>query len=79
MDSNREMSRTAPVGRWNIGPIEVIIGTKAQYIKTAPVLRELSRRGVAYRLIDTGQHAALSPDLRKVLSLDEPKAESAAR
>lgn len=35
----------------------VLIGTKAQYIKTAPILRELDRQGVAYRLIYTGQHS----------------------
>ena len=35
----------------------VLVGTKAQYIKTAPILRELDRRGVAYSLIYTGQHS----------------------
>lgn len=35
----------------------VLVGTKAQYIKTAPVLRELDQRGVAYRLVYTGQHS----------------------
>lgn len=34
----------------------VLIGTKAQYIKTAPILRELDQQGVPYRLIYTGQH-----------------------
>jgi UDP-N-acetylglucosamine 2-epimerase (non-hydrolysing) len=52
--------------------ITVFIGTKAQYIKTAPVLRELDERGVPYRLIDSGQHAALSADLRRELSVREP-------
>lgn len=57
-----------------IPPLEVVIGTKAQYIKTAPVLRELDRRGLRYRLIDTGQHAAMAPELRKSLGLNEPDA-----
>lgn len=35
----------------------VLVGTKAQFIKTAPVLRELDRRGIAYQLIYTGQHS----------------------
>lgn len=38
-------------------PILVLIGTKAQFIKTAPVLREFDARGVSYRLIYTGQHS----------------------
>ncbi|MBI3097779.1 MAG: UDP-N-acetylglucosamine 2-epimerase, partial [Planctomycetes bacterium] len=43
--------------------IHVFIGTKAQYIKTAPVCRELTRRGVIWRLIDSGQHRGLSEAL----------------
>lgn len=38
-------------------PFLVLVGTKAQYIKTAPVLRELAARGVPYRLVYTGQHS----------------------
>jgi UDP-N-acetylglucosamine 2-epimerase len=52
--------------------IHVFIGTKAQYIKTAPVLRGLNERGVRYRLIDTGQHARLSGDLRSELGIRPP-------
>lgn len=37
--------------------LAVLIGTKAQYIKTAPILRELDRRHIAYQLIYTGQHS----------------------
>ncbi|WP_100260797.1 UDP-N-acetylglucosamine 2-epimerase [Qipengyuania seohaensis] len=57
----------------NIAPIEVVIGTKAQYIKTAPVLRELRLQNIPYRLIDTGQHAALSPAIRAALDVDDPE------
>lgn len=35
----------------------VMVGTKAQFIKTAPILLELDRRGIGYRLIYTGQHS----------------------
>ncbi|WP_189644819.1 UDP-N-acetylglucosamine 2-epimerase [Luteimonas gilva] len=35
----------------------VLIGTKAQFIKTAPVLRELDVQKVPYRLVYTGQHS----------------------
>lgn len=35
----------------------VLIGTKAQFIKTAPVLCELDKRCIPYRLVYTGQHS----------------------
>ena len=35
----------------------VLVGTKAQFIKTAPVLRELDARRIDYRLVYTGQHS----------------------
>lgn len=38
-------------------PFLVLVGTKAQFIKTAPILRELDRQQIAYRLIYTGQHS----------------------
>ncbi len=41
----------------------VFVGTKAQYIKTAPILLELDRRNIAYRLIYTGQHSETFSDL----------------
>ena len=33
-----------------------LVGTKAQYIKTAPILIELRERSIPYRLVYTGQH-----------------------
>ena len=50
----------------------VFLGTKAQYVKTAPLLRLLDARGVPYRLVDSGQHAALSSDLRVELGVRHP-------
>lgn len=38
-------------------PFIVLIGTKAQFIKTAPILREFDKRNVPYRLVYTGQHS----------------------
>lgn len=35
----------------------VLVGTKAQFIKTAPILREFDARNVPYRLVYTGQHS----------------------
>ncbi|MGH3440853.1 MAG: UDP-N-acetylglucosamine 2-epimerase [Nitriliruptorales bacterium] len=52
--------------------VHVFIGTKAQYIKTAPVLRLMDARGVEYRLIDSGQHAALATGLRAELGVRAP-------
>ncbi|HEX9712073.1 MAG TPA: UDP-N-acetylglucosamine 2-epimerase [Actinomycetota bacterium] len=52
--------------------IHVFIGTKAQYIKTAPLLRLMDARGVAYRLIDSGQHARISIGMRRELRVREP-------
>ncbi|MFQ5558098.1 MAG: UDP-N-acetylglucosamine 2-epimerase [Acidimicrobiales bacterium] len=52
--------------------IHAVIGTKAEYIKTAPVLRELDRRGVPYRLVDVGQHAALPREFRAPLDVGDP-------
>ncbi len=36
--------------------IHIVIGTKAQLIKMAPILMEIQRKGVKYNLIWTGQH-----------------------
>ncbi len=52
--------------------IHLFLGTKAQVIKTAPVVWELERQGIPYRLIDTGQHAELTSRLRKELQVREP-------
>lgn len=50
----------------------VLVGTKAQFIKTAPVLRELDARGMAYRLIYTGQHSETFKDLEQALETRPP-------
>ena len=52
--------------------IHVFLGTKAQYIKTAPLLRLLDDQQVPYRLIDSGQHGALSVGLRAELGVRAP-------
>lgn len=52
--------------------IYVFIGTKAQYIKTAPLLRLMKNAGIEYELIDSGQHAQFSKQLRKELDVKEP-------
>jgi len=52
--------------------IQVFIGTKAQYIKTAPLLRLMDEGGIEYRLIDSGQHAQISRKMRLELGVREP-------
>ena len=54
--------------------IDVFIGTKAQYIKTAPLLRLFAERDIPYRLIDSGQHARTAATLRRFLKVKEPDA-----
>ncbi len=52
--------------------LHVFIGTKAQYIKTAPLLRLLDDKGIEYRLIDSGQHAEIAQKMRSELGVREP-------
>jgi UDP-N-acetylglucosamine 2-epimerase (non-hydrolysing) len=52
--------------------IHVFIGTKAQYIKTAPLMRLMDERSINYRLIDTGQHAEIASVMRVELEVREP-------
>jgi UDP-N-acetylglucosamine 2-epimerase (non-hydrolysing) len=40
-----------------------LVGTKAQFIKTAPILLEMDRRGLQYKLVYTGQHSETFTDL----------------
>ena len=51
--------------------IHIFIGTKAQYVKTAPS-KELDKRGIEYNLIDSGQHAALAKDYRDYFKIRAP-------
>ena len=52
--------------------IHIFIGTKAQFIKMAPIVQELSRRGIDFNFIDAGQHAALTGDLIRQFGVREP-------
>ena len=54
--------------------IHIFIGTKAQYVKMAPIIHALEARGVSYNLIDSGQHAALARTYRRYLKIREPDA-----
>lgn len=52
--------------------IHVFIGTKAQYIKTAPLLWRMDAGRTPYRLIDSGQHAVLAATFQDELAVREP-------
>lgn len=52
--------------------IHVFAGTKAQFIKMAPIMQELDRRGIKYNFIDAGQHAGLTGDLVDQFGLRRP-------
>lgn len=52
--------------------IHFFVGTKAQFIKMAPVMIEMRNRNIGFRYIDSGQHAQLTRSLRKVFGLSEP-------
>jgi UDP-N-acetylglucosamine 2-epimerase len=52
--------------------IHVFIGTKAQYIKTAPLIWAMEEQGIDYRLIDSGQHAELAGSFQVELGLRAP-------
>lgn len=55
--------------------IHIFIGTKAQYVKMAPVMRRMDAERVDYRLIDSGQHAELARRYRSEFGLLEPDVE----
>ena len=52
--------------------IHIAIGTKAQFIKMAPIMRRLQESGIAYNLIDLGQHSLITRDLRQEFGLKDP-------
>lgn len=37
--------------------LAIVLGTKAELIKTMPVMKELDRRGLSYQFVHTGQHS----------------------
>jgi UDP-N-acetylglucosamine 2-epimerase (non-hydrolysing) len=49
----------------------VCIGTKGQYVKTAPVLLEMDARGMAYRLVHANQHPLITKEIAESFGLRE--------
>ncbi|MGR8949408.1 MAG: UDP-N-acetylglucosamine 2-epimerase [Gammaproteobacteria bacterium] len=52
--------------------LHIFIGTKAQLIKMAPVMRELQQRGIEYNYISSGQHKETIDELIDCFELKEP-------
>jgi UDP-N-acetylglucosamine 2-epimerase (non-hydrolysing) len=52
--------------------IHFVIGTKAQLIKTAPVMRKLKDRNIAYNYISTGQHKETIDDILENFGIKKP-------
>jgi UDP-N-acetylglucosamine 2-epimerase len=52
--------------------IHIFIGTKAQFIKMAPIMQKLNEKGIAYNFIDSGQHAGITSGLIKQFGLRPP-------
>jgi len=52
--------------------IHVVLGTKAQLVKMAPVMLRMKERGVPYRFIHTGQHRATMSEMLEEFGLAPP-------
>ena len=52
--------------------IHIILGTKAQLIKVAPVMVELQKRKIDYNFIFTGQHKETIKELIEIFKLKKP-------
>jgi UDP-N-acetylglucosamine 2-epimerase len=52
--------------------IHIIIGTKAQCIKMAPLLQRLQQKDVPLNLIDVGQHSIITNELREEFGIRKP-------
>lgn len=52
--------------------IHIIIGTKAQLIKMAPIMRRLQDREISYNYIATGQHQSTMSEIHADFGIREP-------
>ncbi len=60
-------------------PLTVIMGTKGEYVKMAPVLRELDHQQVPYRLLHTRQHVQTTNVITQIFNLRQPDMELDSR
>jgi len=52
--------------------IHIFLGTKAQLIKMAPIMKELQERNIEYNFVFSGQHKSTITDIRNDFGLKEP-------
>ena len=52
--------------------INILLGTKAQFIKMAMILKELDREGIDYNLIHTHQHTEITEKISRNFKLKKP-------
>ena len=50
----------------------VLIGTRAQLVKMAPVIQQLQRNNIPFRFVLTGQHKETMDDLIDCFGLKQP-------
>lgn len=55
-------------------PIYFILGTRAQFIKVAPLMREMANRDISYQLIYTAQHKENIAEILDIYELPSPDA-----
>jgi UDP-N-acetylglucosamine 2-epimerase (non-hydrolysing) len=53
-------------------PIYIVIGTRAQFIKVAPLMSEMLNQKLAYTLINTAQHRENIDDILNIYHLPAP-------
>ncbi len=53
-------------------PIYFVLGTRAQFIKVAPLMREMKEQGLPYVLIYTAQHRENISDILEIYGLPDP-------
>ena len=50
----------------------IMVGTKGQLIKMAPIMLEMDKRGIEYNFINAGQHTKILYDIIDVFELKQP-------
>lgn len=52
--------------------IHIFLGTKAQLIKMAPIMRQLQKRNIEYNFVFSGQHQATINDIQSEFGIKKP-------
>ncbi len=52
--------------------VHIILGTKGEFVKVAPIIKELDSRRIRYNLIFTGQHTKILEELLTVFEIRQP-------